>query len=306
MKFFKYLIFLSILSGIFFVIYGQSDEKGFRRWLISFKIAIYIAASLAGLILPNAEAMEHPGNNNQVYQERFVSDQEFNSFEDNYQDVILVKVGDSSPSIPISTGKPNPFPTTTGGRPTPPSKGVNLHTYRPAPKFVDQGLGGANPGGGGPAGGGAGAYWGPEFDDKCPAPKKEQQNQKNKKEFESIISNKQESEQCELNQNQIVTEKFETNAIEKLVNKALENQRVKQEYEGIKKRLQEGINPFDIGKKSTKVSSDKLIKAKHGRYLVQISGNQVNILGIGARGNDRNMATFKDLMNRKYDVNLQY
>ena len=32
MKILRYLIFISILSGIFFVIYRQSDEKSFRRW----------------------------------------------------------------------------------------------------------------------------------------------------------------------------------------------------------------------------------------------------------------------------------
>ena len=40
--------------------------------------------------------MEPPGNNNQVYQERLLSDQEFNSFEDNDQKVILVKTGVTS------------------------------------------------------------------------------------------------------------------------------------------------------------------------------------------------------------------
>ena len=74
MKILRYLIFLSILSGIFFVIYRQSDEKGFRRWWTSFKIAVLIAASAAGLIPANTEAMEPPGNNNQVYQERLLSE----------------------------------------------------------------------------------------------------------------------------------------------------------------------------------------------------------------------------------------
>jgi hypothetical protein len=85
MKILRYIIFLSILSGIFFVIYRQSDKKGFQRWWISFKIAVLIAASAAGLIPVNTEAIEPPGNNNQVYQERLLSDQEFNSFEDGFK-----------------------------------------------------------------------------------------------------------------------------------------------------------------------------------------------------------------------------
>lgn len=90
MKIFKYIVFISILSGIFFVIYRQSDEKGFRKWWISFKIAVLIAASAAGLIPANTEAIEPPANNNQIYQERLLSEQEFNSFEDNNGQVILV------------------------------------------------------------------------------------------------------------------------------------------------------------------------------------------------------------------------
>ena len=50
MKILKYMVFILILIGIFFVIYRQSDENGFRRWQISFKIAVLIAASTAGLI----------------------------------------------------------------------------------------------------------------------------------------------------------------------------------------------------------------------------------------------------------------
>jgi len=316
MKILKYLIFLSILCVIFSVIYRQSDKKGFRRWRTSFKTAIIFSAIAAGLIPVNPEAIEPPGNNNQVYQERLLSDQEFNSFEDNYQKVILVKTGDSSPSVPTSPGRgqPNPFPTPpSGGRPTRPSTGVNPYgIYRPTPKVVDQGLGaGANPAG---AGGGGGAA---EFDDQCPAPKKQQQSQKSdRNEFQSTISNskkkkkkKQEADQCELNENitHKINEKFESNAVKKLVKTALDNQRVKQEYEVIKKRLKEGVNPIDIGKKSTRISSNKvLIKGAHGRYVVEISGNQVNVLGIGARGNAKNMNNFRDLMNEKYGLNLQY
>ena len=72
MRIFKYIVFISILSGIFFVIYRQSDKKGFRRWWTSFKTAIIFSAIAASLIPVNPEAIEPPGNNNQVYQERTV------------------------------------------------------------------------------------------------------------------------------------------------------------------------------------------------------------------------------------------
>ena len=297
MKILRYLIFLSILSSIFFVIYRQSDQKGFRRWLISFKAAVLFAASAAGLIPLNTEAIESPGNNNQVYQERLLSDQK----------VILVKTGDSSPSVPTSPGRgqPSNFPTPpAGGRP---SRPVYVPKYRTAPKVVPELSAGANPAG---AGGGDGAA---EFDDKCPAPKK-QQSQKSKTFDYDYHSNdlknkKKSDDQCSLDENtpNEINEKFDSKAVKKLIKTALENQRVKQEYEGIKKRINEGVNPIDIGKKSTNLPGNKvLIKGAHGRYVVEISGDQVNVLGIGARGNNKNMKTFQKLMNEMYDLNLQY
>lgn len=36
------------------------------------------------------------------------------------------------------------------------------------------------------------------------------------------------------------------------------------------------------------------------------SGDQVNVLGIGARSNNKKMQTFQKLMNEMYDLNLQY
>ena len=164
MKILKYLIFLSILSGIFFVIYRQSDEKGFRRWWISFKIAVLIAASAAGLIPANTEAMKPPGNNNQVYQERIMDDQEFYALEENNQQVCLAKAEGkgSNPAGGVhgfSTNPKRPRPVTRPNRP------VDVPKYRTAPKVDDQGLGaGANPAG---AGGGGGAA---EFDDQCSVP----------------------------------------------------------------------------------------------------------------------------------------
>jgi len=109
MKILKYIIFISILSSLFFVIYRQSDEKGFRKWWTSFRMA----AILAGLIPTSTEAVKPSVNNNQVYHERLLSEQEFNSFEDNDRQVILAKTGDSAPSVPTSPGRGQPtnFPT---------------------------------------------------------------------------------------------------------------------------------------------------------------------------------------------------
>ena len=110
------------------------------------------------------------------------------------------------------------------------------------------------------------------------------------------------------NADRTVTEKFDkSNAVKKLVKTALKDQDVKNEYTRIKKRLEEGINPVEIGKKSTPVASNKvLIKGDEGRYLVEIFENQVNVLGICARGNTKNVKSFQNLIDRMYNVNLQY
>ena len=109
-----------------------------------------------------------PNFDNKVVQERIIDDQEFCSLEDNDQQVILVKTGDSAPSVPTSTGRgqPSQFPTPPAagrlGRP------VYVPKYRTAPKVVPGVGAAANPAGVG-NGNGGGAV---EFDNQCPAPKK--------------------------------------------------------------------------------------------------------------------------------------
>ena len=51
------------MGGIFLVVYHNCDKKGFRRLYMSIKIAILIAATLAGLIPGNAEGVEPYGTN---------------------------------------------------------------------------------------------------------------------------------------------------------------------------------------------------------------------------------------------------
>jgi hypothetical protein len=49
-----------------------------------------------------------------------------------------------------------------------------------------------------------------------------------------------------------------------------------------------------------------LIKGDEGRYLVEVSGDQVKVLGMCARGNNKNVKSFKKVMNEMYGVNLKY
>ena len=67
MKFLKYITFLSILSGLVIVIYRLSDERGLRTWYKSFKIALILAASVAGLIPVDEKGIETDVSNNQSF-----------------------------------------------------------------------------------------------------------------------------------------------------------------------------------------------------------------------------------------------
>lgn len=49
-----------------------------------------------------------------------------------------------------------------------------------------------------------------------------------------------------------------------------------------------------------------LINGAYGRYVVETYSDQINVLGIGARVNTKNMKIFQKLMNKMYDLNLQY
>ena len=63
MKPLKYIIFLSILGGIFLILYRNCDSKGLRRYWISFKMAVFISLILAGLIPSSPEGSTASGTN---------------------------------------------------------------------------------------------------------------------------------------------------------------------------------------------------------------------------------------------------
>ena len=166
------------------------------------------------------------------------------------------------------------------------------------------GLGAAGDDGSGGSGGGG------SFDDNNILPKSEWET--NPKYWDSykydpnLFKNTKKEEECELEQK--IEEKFNiSNAIEDLVATALKNQDVKNEYTRFRKRLEEGVNPVNIGKKFVPVAKDiVLIKGEHGRYLVKVSGDKVKVLGMAARGNKKNINRFKNLMKKMYGVDLKY
>ena len=147
MKILKYIIFVSILSGIFFVIYRESGHKGFRRWRISFKVAVLIGVSVAGLTAVNTEA---------------VGD---NWFEDNDRQIILVRNNSSSPTV--RPGLANGF--SSKPRVNRPAGASGLKPFTPRGLIMSQPVSGAHrqrtrlDGAGNPGGGAS-------SDDQCSVP----------------------------------------------------------------------------------------------------------------------------------------
>ena len=118
------------------------------------KIIVTISLSLSllfGKTRLSSSPSSSPNFDNKVVQKKIIDDQDFCLLEDNDQQVILAKTGDSGPSVPTSPGRgqPSHFPSPpTGGRP---SRPVYVPKYRTVPKVVPgPGLGaGANPAGAG-------------------------------------------------------------------------------------------------------------------------------------------------------------
>lgn len=103
-----------------------------------------------------------------------------------------------------------------------------------------------------------------------------------------------------------VSENFETKAIKKLYKLSLKNPNLKKEYKDVKDLLKKGIHPVNIGKKSTFVSPTKvLVKKPEGRYLVDVSDTDAEIVGVSARTNKKCMSKFETLMNKLYNLDLK-
>jgi hypothetical protein len=304
MKILKYIIFLSILSGIFFVVYHQSDKKGFGRVLMSLKMAAIIAAILAGLIPASTEAIEPSVNNNQVVHERVIGDREFNSLEDNDRHVILAKTGDSAPSGPTSTGRgqPSNFPTPpSAGRPSRSVSGVN--PYRTAPKVVDQGLGAAaNPAGAGNGGGAA------EFDENSPVPKKEQPQESKTFDYDYRSNDpknkKQSAEQCELDENvkdakiEIVYRIKENPALVREAERAGRDQDAQRSLNNLVEQLSLGNRNPGIGTENVFKDVYELRGKNRARVYYREVDGKIEILGKSVKNNQQKVI---NILKKMYD-----
>lgn len=163
-----------------------------------------------------------------------------------------------------------------------------------APPTVNQGFNG------GPAGGNGGKEGGSNenpqsVDNHKKAPASQEfyrhestwRSEKEKEKMRDPFVEKSSDDECLTTRE--VTESFnEHKNVKKVAEVAFKNQDVRKDVQRIKKRLEEGVDPINIGKKSTNLSGSGnivLIKVKNTRYVVRDNGGgQVEILGIGARG----------------------
>ena len=109
------------------------------------------------------------------------------------------------------------------------------------------------------------------------------------------------------NSPRLIYESFGNNkSLKKLYRNAMKNPKLKKEYSGVKKELGSGIDAQDIGKKSCRVSATKvLIKKRIGRYLVDDSKKEIEVLAVAVRGDDNEMEKFEKLLNKLYNLNIR-
>jgi len=103
-----------------------------------------------------------------------------------------------------------------------------------------------------------------------------------------------------------VTENFKTSSVKKLSKASLKNPNLKKEYKAVRSKIEEGVHPVNLSEKSTYVSSTKvLVKKSEGRYLVDVSDTNANIVAIGNRSDKKCMSKFQTLMNKLYNLDLK-
>ena len=102
------------------------------------------------------------------------------------------------------------------------------------------------------------------------------------------------------------SERFETKAVKNLAKISLKNPRVNKEYLEIKAQIEQGVHPVNLSNKSTYISSTKvLVKKPEGRYIVDVSDTEAQIVGVSSRKNKKDMSKFETLMNELYNLDLK-
>lgn len=288
MRILKHIIFISILSGIFVLIYRQSDEKGFRRYRTSFKAAAIIATSLAGLVSESAEA------------------QEFHLYENTDQQVILARNNSSSPTIRpgVASGfLPKPRinrpagaggvkPTTVRGLSTP----RGLITGKPVTQAHRQRtrLSGA----GNPGSAGGGANW----DDQCSVPEnKKSQESKPYCDYRSNSPKKKRKspEQCELGAKiEIVYRIKENPALIREAQQAGRDQDAQRSLNNLVEQLSLGNRNPGIGTENVFKDVYELRGKNRARVYYREVDGKIEILGKSVK---RNQQKVINILKKMYD-----
>jgi hypothetical protein len=138
MRLFKYLIFLTTLVRVFFIVFSRSKSIGAKKFLRSFKISVVLTVSVLSL---NSEILKISSNHDQPVHEKIVLTEEFNLLDNKNGQVILVGRGDKPTNLPVSPprnyGSPKPTKPPSNYGPRKPTSSINP---RIPPKIVKPGM----------------------------------------------------------------------------------------------------------------------------------------------------------------------
>lgn len=288
----KYVLFFTILVSVFFIIYKKSsDNDRLQKLKTSFKEAIIIALILTGL-----------WNDNYVYQQKILNNQNFNSISDNTKKIILAKA-ESNINVPSRINTPSNFPTPpVGDKPT---QSIQAPTFRKPAQVVPK-LGGrrnpndnggnGNGGNGNGKGNGAGVNWISDDDNICPS-----KDQSKKPEIPYYQKKKKVSyDQCPLDENitnenetlnderlPIVDRTNEVPRLEKQAERSARNQEVKRDIKSLINQAAKGnLNP-GIGTEHVFKDVYELRGDNGGRVYFRKRQGKIEILAKSAKSNQK-------------------
>jgi len=286
MKVLRYLIFISILIRLFFVIYRQSDEK---LW-VSLKIVIISAAILAGLIPSSVEAIEH--NNNMTN----------NSLNEYDQQIILVR--NNSSSSTVRPGLANGFSSKPRVNRPAGASGLKSVKANPVSGFrTPRGLITGQPVTGGyrsgtRLGGAGNPSGGASSDDQCPVPKIKQFEESY--DYTSHYTKKKKSlEQCELDEKIEIVYKIKENpALVREAERMGKDSAAQKDVNNLIEQLSLGNDNSGIGNRRVK-SLKNVSEARGrngGRVYFRKNNGKIEILAKSNKDNQNKVIRFLQKM----------
>lgn len=94
--------------------------------------------------------------------------------------------------------------------------------------------------------------------------------------------------------------------LKKVTQHALKNQDVAREYKSFQRRLEDGVDPIEIGYRASDLGDGiTYVRTKNSRFVVQtIDAKTEDIIGIAYRGNRQDMKVLATVMKEQYGVNF--